>query len=138
MAVENSDNGDAGDDGDGDAGDGGMDWWRRRADPYVFFSNVGAYSRGQAHVDGLQQRAGVRGRADATAPYVGRVCHTPCEMTPCPLYILGTEAHVFVAMHASIAFFRKTFDLFIFNHGSTTNTRNNKNYIQVRRPPSDD
>ena len=34
-------------------------------------------------------------------------------------------------------FLRKTSNLFIFNHGSTTNTRN-KNYIQIRRPPSDD
>ncbi|XP_037466652.1 aspartic proteinase nepenthesin-2-like, partial [Triticum dicoccoides] len=33
---------------------------------------------------------------------------------------------------------RKTFDLFIFNHGGTFNTRNNKNYIQIRRPPSND
>ena len=34
-------------------------------------------------------------------------------------------------------FFGRTFNLFIFNHDSTTNTRN-KNYIQIRRPPSDD
>ncbi|XP_073359253.1 aspartyl protease UND-like [Aegilops tauschii subsp. strangulata] len=33
---------------------------------------------------------------------------------------------------------RETFDLFIFNHGSTINTTNNKKYIQIRRPPSDD
>ena len=32
----------------------------------------------------------------------------------------------------------KNSNLFIYNHGSTTNTRNNKNYIQIRRPPSDD
>lgn len=34
--------------------------------------------------------------------------------------------------------FWKTFNLFLFNHGNTMNNRNNKNYIQVRGPPSDD
>ena len=36
-----------------------------------------------------------------------------------------------------VFFFKKTSNLFIFNHDSTTNTKN-KNYIQIRRPPSDD
>ena len=35
-------------------------------------------------------------------------------------------------------FCRKTSDLFIYNQGSTTNTINNKNYIQIRRPPTND
>ena len=36
-----------------------------------------------------------------------------------------------------VFFLGKTFNLFIFNHDNTTNTRN-KNYIQIRRPSSDD
>ena len=41
-------------------------------------------------------------------------------------------------LHVSF-FSEKTFNLFIFNHTSTTNTRNiNKNYIQIREAPSDD
>ena len=35
-------------------------------------------------------------------------------------------------------FFAETVDVFIFNHGSTTNIGNNKNYMQIHRPPSDD
>src|SRR4051812_42164490 len=35
-------------------------------------------------------------------------------------------------------FYEKISNLFIFNHGSIMNTRNNENHIQIHRPPSDD
>ena len=41
------------------------------------------------------------------------------------------------AVPYNVFFYEKTFNLFIFYHGSTTNTRNNKNYIQICRPSSD-
>ena len=44
-----------------------------------------------------------------------------------------TGANIFL-----LYFCEKTFNLFFFNHDNTMNTKNNKNYIQVRRSPSDD
>ena len=41
----------------------------------------------------------------------------------------------FCASHFSIFFFE---NFLFFNHGSTTNTRKNKNYIPICRPSSDD
>ena len=51
----------------------------------------------------------------------------------------ATECNVADEVEGLRVFFfcEKTSNLFIFNHGSTMNTRN-KNYIQNHRPPSDD
>ena len=55
-------------------------------------------------------------------------------------WVRGTQSNTMPheLVGCSIDFCSETFYLFMFNHGRIENTRNNKNYIHVCRPPSDD
>ena len=63
-------------------------------------------------------------------------------MQHCIFHVIKLHDHninIFIRLMCGVVFIcGKTSDLFIFNYSSTTNTKNNKNYIQIRRPPSDD